>query len=215
LVSLPYGDYGGFLFSNLKVDWILKKLDGIAKENDVDYVEIREPNVKFGKHLKSFETKFQYYNFVLNLNQPLEDIWKSFDKKVRNSIRKAEKNHVKVVEGNRKDLEEFYKLYLNTMKKLGSPPHSFDYFDNIFKFCSKNVKLLFAEYDDKKIAASIFFFRIWNLTIFVESVIILQLFHLPAPSFFEQEPTSIHPCSTKIQRFKILFLTPLNHFVKD
>jgi len=42
LVSLPYGDYGGFLFSNLKMDWILKKLDNIAKENDVDYVEIRE-----------------------------------------------------------------------------------------------------------------------------------------------------------------------------
>ena len=43
------------------------------------------------------------------------------------------------------------------MKKLGSPPHSFDFFDNVFKFCSKNVRLLFAEHDKKKIAASIFF----------------------------------------------------------
>jgi len=157
LVSLPYGDYGGFLFSNLKVDWILKKLDDIAKENDVDYVEIREPNIKFGKNLKSFEAKFQYHTFVLNLDQPIGDIWKSFDKKVRNSIRKAEKNHVKIVKGNKKDLEEFYRLYLNTMKKLGSPPHSFEFFDNVFKFCSKNVKLFFAEHDNKKIAASIFF----------------------------------------------------------
>jgi len=157
LISLPYGDYGGFLFSDVKVEWILKKLDDIAKENDVEYVEIREQNVEFGKHLKSFETKFDYYTFVINLNQSIENIWKSFDKKVRNSIRKAEKNNVKVVDGDKKDLEEFYKLYLNTMKKLGSPPHSFKFFDNVFKFCSDNVKLLFAEYENKKIAASIFF----------------------------------------------------------
>jgi FemAB-related protein (PEP-CTERM system-associated) len=156
LVSLPYGDYGGLLF-DFKVDWILKKLDDIAKETDVDYVEIREPNVKFWKHFKSFKTEFKYYTFILNLDKPLEEIWKSFDKKVRNSIRKAEKNNVRVIEGSRKDLGEFYKLYLRTMKKLGSPPHSFNFFDNVFKFCSKNVKLLFAEYEDRKIAASIFF----------------------------------------------------------
>jgi len=157
LVSLPYGDYGGFILSNQKVDWLLKKLNDIAKENDVDYVEIREPNLEFEKHLKSFETRSQYYTFVLNLDQPVEDIWKSFDKKVRNNIRKAEKFHAKVVEGNKKDLEEFYRLYVNTMKKLGSPPHSLDFFDNVFKYCSKNVKLLFAAHDNKKIAASIFF----------------------------------------------------------
>ena len=91
LISMPYGDYGGFL-SVSKVDWILKKLEDIAKENDLDYIEIREPELK----LKSFKTKFRYYVFVLNLNRPMGDIWKSFDKKVRNSIRKAEKNHVKV-----------------------------------------------------------------------------------------------------------------------
>ncbi len=152
LVSMPYGDYGGFL-SPTKVDWILKKLEDIAKENDVDYVEIRGPDL----NLKSFKKKVTYYNFILDLKKPLNDIWKSFDKKVRNSIRKAEKNNVKVVKGTRKELEEFYRLYLKTMKKLGSPPHSFDFFDNVFKFCSKNVKLFFAESDNKKIAASIFF----------------------------------------------------------
>jgi len=152
LISMPYGDYGGFI-SVSKIDWVLKKLEDIAKENNLDYIEIREPELK----LESFETKVTYYNFVLGLKRPLDDIWKSFDKKVRNSVRKAEKSHVKVVEGSGRDLEEFYRLYLNTMKKLGSPPHSFDFFNNVFKFCSKNVKLLFAEHDDKKIAASIFF----------------------------------------------------------
>ncbi len=152
LVSMPYGDYGGFISAN-KVDWILKKLEDIAQENNVDYVEIREPNL----NLESLETKITYYNFILNLKRRLDDIWKSFDKKVRNSIRKAEKSNVKVVDGKRKELKEFYRLYLDTMKKLGSPPHSFDFFDNVFKFCSKNVKLFFAEYDNKKIAASIFF----------------------------------------------------------
>jgi len=98
-----------------------------------------------------------YLNFILTLNRPLEDIWKSLDKKVRNSIRKAEKSNVKIVEGSKKDLEEFYRLYLSTMKKLGSPPHSFKFFENVFKFCSNNVKLLFAVYENKKIAAIIFF----------------------------------------------------------
>jgi FemAB-related protein (PEP-CTERM system-associated) len=156
LVSMPYGDYGGFLSDN-KVYWITKELENLARKNDVDYLEIREPNLKVEKSLKSFEKKLTYLNFVINLNRSLEDIWKSFDKKVRNSIRKAEKNNVKVIEGAKKDLEEFYRLYLNTMKKLGSPPHSFEFFDNVFKFCSKSVKLLFAVCNDKKIAASIFF----------------------------------------------------------
>jgi len=157
LVSMPYGDYGGFLFSDTKVGWLIKELENLARKNDVDYIEIREPDLKLEKNLESFGTKSTYLNFILNLDRPLEDIWKSVDKKVRNSIRKAEKNHVRGIEGNRKDLEEFYRLYLSTMKKLGSPPHSFDFFDNVFKFCSNNVKLLFAIYEDKKIAASIFF----------------------------------------------------------
>ena len=157
LVSMPYGDYGGFLFSDVKIDWLLENLEDVARDNDVDYVEIREPDAKLEKSLESFETKLIYYNFTLNLDMSMDEIWKSFDKKVRNSIRKAEKNHVKVVKGGRKDLEEFYRLYLKTMKRLGSPPHSFDFFNNVFKFCSKNVKLFFAEHDNKKIAASIFF----------------------------------------------------------
>jgi FemAB-related protein (PEP-CTERM system-associated) len=155
-VSMPYGDYGGFLFSDINADWIIKELENLARKNNVDYVEIRELDLKLEKNLKSFEKK-TYVNFTLNLNKSLEDIWASFDKKVRNSIRKAEKNNVKVIEGDRKDLEEFYRLYIKTMKKLGSPPHSFEFFDNVFKFCSNNIKLLFAVCDNKKIAASIFF----------------------------------------------------------
>ena len=155
-VSMPYGDYGGFI-SDVKVDWFVKKLEDYAREYDVDYVEIREANLELEKKLEFFESKLTYYNFTLNLTRSMNEIWKSFDKKVRNSIRKAEKSHVKIVKGDKKDLEEFYRLYVNTMKKLGSPPHSFDFFDNVFKLCSKNVKLLFAEHDNKKIAASIFF----------------------------------------------------------
>ncbi len=156
-VSMPYGDYGGFLFSDTKVEWIIKELENLAIKNHVDYLEIRELDLKLENSLRTFEKNLTYLNFALNLKRSLEDIWKSFDKKVRNSIRKAEKSNVKVVEGSSKDLTEFYSLYLKTMKKLGSPPHSFKFFDNVFKYCSKNVKLLFAVYEGKKIAASIFF----------------------------------------------------------
>jgi len=158
IVSLPYCEYGGPTIADRKsFDRMLKEVEQLGEKHNVDYVEIRSPNEKLESTIKAngFVRKFNYCTFVLDLKKPLDKMWRSFDKKVRNSVRKAEKNNVKVVD--ELDVDTFYKLHSKTMKKLGSPQHPKKLFKNLVRFCKPNVKIVFAKYNNKKIAASFFF----------------------------------------------------------
>lgn len=67
----------------------------------------------------------------LELPADPEQLWKAFDPKVRNQVRKAEKSGI-VVESNPPDgLSAFYEVYSTNMRDLGSPPHSRAFFERI------------------------------------------------------------------------------------
>ena len=155
IVSLPYCEYGGpNRYSD--IDKIFKKIDVIAKANNAKYLELRIPPWnRFDLSEYGFVKGPDYFTFKIDLRKSLDSIWHNMNKKVRNSIRKAEKNNVRVCESNR--IKTFYSLYIKTMKKISSPPHSLEFFQNIMKYCEPDVKVQYANYENKEIAASIFF----------------------------------------------------------
>ena len=97
--------------------------------------------------------------FILNLDCSVESLFLNLNKKCRNTIRKAQKRGVKVIEGKDKaDLEIFYSLYLITARKNNFKPKDYSYFKLMWEILKpKNMlHLLLAKYNKEIISAALF-----------------------------------------------------------
>ena len=154
LVSGPIWDRAGpFLNCDIKEVWpkIQSYLETIAKENNIDYIEIRNPP----QPIPGYIERHEYVDFYYDLDKKsIEDIWKSIDKKLRNGIKKAQKNILIEKSDSKEALLEFYKLHLITMRNLGSPPFGSSVFEEFWKdIKNKNAFMLFAKHQGKTINA--------------------------------------------------------------
>ena len=164
--SLPFSDYGGPLLKpsdeNLVViDAFLRSLS--SHMDQADYLEVRSPVQ--GDVAKSLENALtlgnvKYVTFVIDLSKPFDEIWRhNFKKDLRTAIRKAIKNKIEVTKSNfEENLHDFYRLYLLTMKKLGSPPHGIEFFQTVHDLLGdKHVKLFVAKISNKVIGGLVVF----------------------------------------------------------
>lgn len=150
---------------------LLKELKNIGVEKRVDFVRL-SPHVKYTDYDPIFWKNYglvknQMHDvdaeitWVLDLTQDLEDILKGMRKNTRYYIRKAEKDGVKITTSkNLDDLEKFYKVYEDTVKRQAWNAYNFDYLRKEFEVFSRegNITIYFAEYDGKIIAASLFIY---------------------------------------------------------
>jgi len=129
-VALPYLDYGGPLADDEEALEIL--IQGLKREarRNGSALELRcqsplpvLPDQKNSKVSLMLDLRGNTY----------EAWWKSLDAKVRNQVRKAEKNGVTVKVGREDALEAFYPIFCENMRDLGSPVHSRDFFRAILK----------------------------------------------------------------------------------
>jgi len=63
-------------------------------------------------------------NMILPLPADPDNLWRRFDKQVRNQIRKAERSGLTVEHGGVENLRAFYEAFVVRMRDLGSPPHA-------------------------------------------------------------------------------------------
>jgi len=139
--SLPFLDYGGPLLrsDDTSLPQCLKFLSTLSSSvRKIDYFEVRSPpQVEISDSLKTIfkPGKVKYLSFLINLGKSFDEIWKTgFDSDLRKKIRKASKQGIVVIEQKFEEgLDDFYHTYLLAMKKLGSPPHKFEFFSKITK----------------------------------------------------------------------------------
>lgn len=162
LISLPFADYGGPAgHDTYSINKLILNILEIAKEFEVDFVEIRAPE-KDCYHLfeaNGFARRDDYFTYILPLGSTIDELWDIIGKKNRNMVRKAIKNNINIIEADcKQDLKRFYNLYLITMKSLGSPPQSFNFFDKIWdNFYPDSFIILNAISMDMCIASSLYF----------------------------------------------------------
>jgi lipid II:glycine glycyltransferase (peptidoglycan interpeptide bridge formation enzyme) len=181
------------IFTNSLDENFLNEIIEELKKRKVPYARIG--NTMFGipqeinlKNSKNIERN----TFVLDLRTSLEDIWKKFDKKLRNAIRKAEKEKIKVSEiKNEAELEEYYQLSLETEKyihqekgrKTFSIP-DYKFFKEIWK--NKIGRFFVAKMDEKIIAGSLFL--VWKRrSVYFQSCFSREYTEKQAPSLIHWE----------------------------
>ncbi|MFA6393780.1 MAG: peptidoglycan bridge formation glycyltransferase FemA/FemB family protein [Patescibacteria group bacterium] len=99
--------------------------------------------------------------WILNINRPEEEILGAMKKRTRYSIRKAEKDGIKITtSANPEDVKLFYGMYLETAKRQKFIPFSESYIRREFEIFKNNNKALmfFAYFKGKLISAAVIIF---------------------------------------------------------
>ena len=139
LISLPYTDSAGMLVD----DWqsgrrLLFAAIALANECGAEHVELRQDGAlhTFFQQEKTFGAwNSTPYNFKTGLLRELpgtvDDLWSDLSSKVRNQIRKARRCGCTMKAGEADLIDNFYAVFSENMRDLGSPVHGIQLFRNL------------------------------------------------------------------------------------
>jgi FemAB-related protein (PEP-CTERM system-associated) len=145
LVSMPFLDDGGIVAdSDEAAEKLLSKALTLYEELGADSLDLRHRELT-GLDIPQNGDKV---TFLLDLDPDSSRIWKGFNPKLRNQIRKAMKSDISVVRGGEDLLCDFYEVFSVNMRDLGSPVHSADFFRAILKEFSETAHLILLYKDD-------------------------------------------------------------------
>jgi len=151
LCSLPYFDVAGILADE---DGAAQALVAeAAKVRDAlraNWVELRQSR-PLGE---SFPCRTDKVTLHLALPADPKTLWDDLDPKVRNQVRKAQREGLGTVQGGAELLDPFHAVYARNMRDLGSPPHSRRFFALILENFPSAARLFVVKAGDRPVAAS-------------------------------------------------------------
>lgn len=176
LVSMPFCDAGGIIAIDERSERILiEKSLRIASDLNIPILELRQyqslscmndcefvdqGDLGRPQEIKSvagwYVSQMPYKNrvrMILYLPDSSNFLMKSFKSKLRNQILKPIKEKLILKIGSIELIDDFYKVFAENMRDLGSPVHSKKFILEVLKFFQKNSNI-FIVYSDKKPLAS-------------------------------------------------------------
>ena len=152
IVSLPFVNYGGLLCENeVAAALLLDEAEKIRRSSGATHVELRH----VARRPENLPTKQHKVTMVLELAGSAEDQWKSFDSKLRNQIRKAQKSRLEFRRGHLDLIDGFYEVFARNMRDLGTPVYSKRFFHNVMEAFPDTTTIFAVLHEGKMIAAGI------------------------------------------------------------
>ena len=120
-VSVPYLNYGGILDSDeAAAAALVARAQEIAADFGAAYLELRNHR----RYLTGRPCREHKVRMVLPLPETVDDLWKALDRKVRNQVRKAQKEGLVAESGGATLVDDFYPVFARNMRDLGTPVYS-------------------------------------------------------------------------------------------
>lgn len=154
LISLPYLDAAGVLASDAQSEAaLLTRAIEIAAARQIGPLEVRNPHSLLDGRPAPAQTRV---NLVLELAETEEQQWAGLRAKVRNQTRKAEKEGLRLSDGDQSRLlESFYAAFCINMRDLGSPVHSRRLFEAIARAFGERSRIIVVESEEGPIGGLI------------------------------------------------------------
>jgi len=151
LASLPYFDAAGILADDgAATDALLAEASAVRAETRAAWVELRHESPL----LPDLPSRDDKLTLRLALGGGAEALWERFKPKVRNQVRKAQRENLSLHGPGEATLEEFHAVYCRTMRDLGSPPHRQRFFEVIRAHFGDAVRLFAVRGGERTVAAS-------------------------------------------------------------
>jgi FemAB-related protein (PEP-CTERM system-associated) len=134
LCGSPYCDVGGVLAND---NLIKKKLinKGLELADDLGKISLllRERHIEYiNSDYMPEDLQGKKVSMILKLPESSDILLASFKSKLRSQIKKAVKNGLVFESGrNKQQIDDFYDVFTQNMRKLGSPTHSYKWFEQL------------------------------------------------------------------------------------
>ncbi len=162
LVSTPYVNYGGVtaddpMAATLLIDHALKLADRL----DVQFLELRHTQAIAHDQLTHHPA--HKVHMRLDLPPTPATLWDALDPKVRNQVRKGQKNGLHVEWGGTELLDHFYSIFSRNMRDLGTPVYPARLFHEAFLHFPGRIEICLVRADKVPVAAA-FLTHGWGVT---------------------------------------------------
>jgi len=151
-ISLPWIDYGGVCADDFETEKaLLDEARRITEGEKAQFMELR--SIKAGNH--NLTISKDKATFLLKLDRDPEVIWKGFNAKLRNQIRKSKKSGLKAEFGGIELLPDFYRIFSWKMHDLGTPVWGFNFFESILRVFPKSAGIILVKKEKQAVAGGL------------------------------------------------------------
>ena len=162
LVSMPYLNYGGPVADDEETATILiDQAAQLADDLGVRYLELRHELATVHPALKHSRT--DKVHMRLDLPADVGQLWKNIGSKVRNQVDKGTRNDLKVSWGGREAVADFYAVFSQNMRDLGTPVYSQRLFTAILEQFPDRAELCVVRAGTEPVAAALLLHG-WGVT---------------------------------------------------
>lgn len=153
-VSLPFVGYGGIVSDAGDVeDALLHYAETLMRQAGCDSIQLRQRYPVRG----ALPANDHKVTSLLSLEGGVDDAFGRLHTNVRNKIRKARKNSVRVQAG-LDQISKFYDIYAQNLRDLGTPVISKKFFLAVIKFFAGKVQIYCAYHDGNVIGSKMVLF---------------------------------------------------------
>ena len=154
LVSLPYVNSGGCdQYDDAVLAPLVDRAVQLADELDCQHLELRHE--RHCPHMALTEQMTSKVHMRLSLPSSMGELWDGLKAKVRNQVRKGEKQKFSVHWGSADLLDDFYAVFSRNMRDLGTPVFGRRLFAEILARFSDNAELCVLRDGARPIAAAL------------------------------------------------------------
>lgn len=130
VTSLPFVDSSGVVAVNPEaMETLVAGAEKIARDSHVDYMELRQSREVQGR----FRVDTHKLSLTMQVKETVEEQWESLSSERRNRIRKARNAGLRAEFGSAAALTDFYRVWCQNMRDLGSPVHSRLWFEMLLE----------------------------------------------------------------------------------
>jgi serine/alanine adding enzyme len=150
LTSMPHLAGGGAVAESVEIaQALIGNAIEIAKQVKAKDLELR---YTFDPHL-DLPARSDKVNCVLCLRGSQDQVWNRFSSHLRNTLRKSMTFGMDAEFGGKKLLNDFYSVYSENMRDLGSPPYSRRFFSEILDAFPKQSHVCVVRHQGETVAA--------------------------------------------------------------
>jgi serine/alanine adding enzyme len=149
--SLPFISGGGVLATDHEAEkFLIDEAIRLTRELKADYLELRHRE----DHRLDLPTQSNRVTVLVPLNPDPEKMWASLDSRVRTSIRKSMKSGLAAQYGGEELVDEFYAVFAENMRDLGTPVYSQRFFLEILRGFPGKAEICVVRHGGKAVAAA-------------------------------------------------------------
>lgn len=155
LVSLPYLNSVGVIAECPQAGTaLIDRAIELADQLDVRYLELRHETPI--EHPQLVEAVTDKVHMRLTLPETTDELWSSFKSKLRSQVRKPLNNDSMTAHWGRHELlDEFYSVFTQNMRDLGTPPFSRRLFESILTEFPGDAELCCIRLNDQPVASGL------------------------------------------------------------